>query len=282
MQVVQTVQQMRQIRPDLGPVAFVPTMGALHAGHVALIERAQQFGESVVVSIFVNPTQFAPHEDLDRYPRPIADDLARCEAAGVAAVFNPTVEQLYPPNQMPVQVNVPDLATILEGEARPHFFGGVCRVCAKLFNIVRPEVACFGMKDFQQLRVIEAMVAGLAMDLRIVPCPTVRESDGLAMSSRNVYLDADQRHRALALSAALTEARQMVVQGVDRPQAIEAAMGRILADSDLQVDYAVVRDARTLGALSRIPAGGHGAVALIAGRVDAVRLIDNLPLDHSL
>jgi pantoate--beta-alanine ligase len=124
MQVVQTVQQMRQIRPDLGPVAFVPTMGALHAGHVALIERAQQFGESVVVSIFVNPTQFAPHEDLDRYPRPIADDLARCEAAGVAAVFNPTVEQLYPPNQMPVQVNVPDLATILEGEARPHFFRG--------------------------------------------------------------------------------------------------------------------------------------------------------------
>lgn len=282
MQVVQTVQQMRRIRPGLGQVAFVPTMGALHAGHMSLIERAHEFGQSVVVSIFVNPTQFAPHEDLDRYPRPIADDLAKCENANVAAVFNPTVEQVYPAKQLPLELNIPALATILEGEARPHFFGGVCRVCAKLFNMVTPEVACFGMKDFQQLRVIEAMVAGLAMDLRIVPGPTVREPDGLAMSSRNVYLDTNQRHRALALSTALTEARQMVVQGIDAPGQIESTMHRILTDSQLDVDYAVVRDSRTLGELSHVPAGGHGAVALIAARVERVRLIDNLPLDQSL
>src|SRR6185369_4057963 len=172
-----------------GPVAFVPTMGALHAGHVTLLAAAATMGRHVLASIFVNPTQFGPGEDLTRYPRPLDHDLEKCRAAGVAGVFVPTVDEMYPPSEPPCTADVPALTADLEGRFRPGPFAGVCQVVAKLFGIVQPEVACFGMKDYQQLRVVDAMVRSLNLPVRISALPTVRESDGLAMSSRNAYLN---------------------------------------------------------------------------------------------
>lgn len=270
--VTHTIDECRAHRANLATVAFVPTMGALHEGHLSLMRRAADCADHLAVSIFVNPAQFAPHEDLDRYPRPIERDLELCRAEGVDLVFNPSVDVVYPPGELPVDVNVPALATILEGAARPQFFAGVCRVVAKLFGIVQPDVACFGEKDYQQLRVIEAMTAGLNLPIRIDPCPTIREADGLAMSSRNVYLDAGQRQRARALSRALAEAEQHIAAGEPDPRRIEAAMSEILTAADVRIDYAVVRDPSDLSVLSKVDGR---VVCLIAGHVDRVRLIDN-------
>src|SRR5690349_14558450 len=202
--VARTIAECRDERARLaGKLALVPTMGALHAGHLSLIRQAKNRADHIAVSIFVNPTQFGPREDFNKYPRPIEDDLAKCEQAGVEMVFQPTVEEMYPPGQPQIVVDLPELTNVLEGKHRPGHFKGVCQICAKLFNIVQPQMACFGQKDFQQFRVISAMVEALNWPIEVIGCPTIRESDGIAMSSRNQYLSKDERERALAISRAL-------------------------------------------------------------------------------
>jgi pantoate--beta-alanine ligase len=251
-------------------------MGALHAGHVSLIRRARQLGHTVIVSLFVNPTQFAPHEDLTQYPRPFEKDVKLCLVEEVDGLFAPTVDAMYPPEVVGCDVNVPELAKVLEGASRPTHFAGVCRVVAKLFNMVQPHAACFGMKDYQQLAVIRAMVEDLAFNIQIEACPTVREDDGLAMSSRNVYLEGDDRHHALGLSKALAEAVQMIQAGETDPQIVQHAMAQVMTAHHVTVDYAVVRHAHTLRELDTINTQLAGSVvALVAGKVGPVRLIDN-------
>lgn len=276
MEVVRTIEAFRKMRGAMsGRVGFVPTMGALHAGHLSLTARAKELTDTVVVSVFVNPTQFAPHEDLAKYPRPIERDLDLCEQAGVAAVFNPPVEEIYPPGQAEAMIDVPEVSAILEGVHRPQFFGGVCRVVGKLFNIVQPDLACFGKKDYQQLCVVKAMVRSMCWPIEIVGCETRREDDGLAMSSRNVYLDADQRQRALGLSKALREAERLIRGGERDKWAIERAMTRVLQEHQLRIDYAEVKPADLQpGEVD----WRQGAVCLIAAWCDQVRLIDNMEI----
>ena len=259
---------------ELGPwqgCTLVPTMGALHAGHCALIRQAAQGDSPVLVSIFVNPAQFAPHEDLDRYPRPLETDLAAAAQAGADAVFVPDMAAVYPPDQEVVAPPLPAVATLpgLEDVAREHFFDGVCRVVARLFDLVQPGAAIFGQKDWQQLQVVSAMVQAdqLRFPLQILSGPTVREADGLALSSRNAYLQGDQRPRALALYRALKRAES--TPNVDDA---EAAMHEALNGAGLRVDYAVVRDAATLLPPEHADAPRR---ALIAAWVDSIRLIDN-------
>jgi len=277
MWIAKDIETLRKYRSEAkGYVALVPTMGALHAGHVSLIRRARELGHTVVVSLFVNPTQFAPHEDLTKYPRPFAKDCETCIANGVDGLFVPTVDVMYPPDVLDCQVNVPELAKVLEGEFRPTHFPGVCRVVAKLFNMVQPKVACFGMKDYQQLAVIKSMVQDLAFDVHIEACPTLREEDGLAMSSRNVYLQADHRRHALGLSKALNEAKRLIDEGETDPLIIEQVMQQVMNAHHVIVDYAVLRHAYTLGELDMInPQLTGDLVALVAGKVGPVRLIDS-------
>jgi pantoate--beta-alanine ligase len=272
--VTHTVADCRRARAGLGRVAFVPTMGALHAGHMSLVEAARERAPHVAVSIFVNPTQFGPREDFARYPRPIFDDLQKLEAAGVDLVFHPPVEEMYPPGAADVVVDVPSLTGVLEGRHRPGHFKGVCQVVSKLFNIVRPDVALFGRKDFQQLRVLQAMVAGLDMPVEVVGCPTLRDPDGLAMSSRNQYLSATDRERALAINRALRLAEADVKNGVRQPQRLLTLMKRTLLEKHLQIDYVAVVDADTLKDLTENLTGP--TVLAIAARVGTARLIDNL------
>ena len=263
-----------------GRVALVPTMGALHDGHLSLIKRAHEIGHTVIVSLFVNPTQFAPHEDLEKYPRPFKEDVKKCLAAQVDGLFAPTVDAMYPPEVLSSEVNIPELAKELEGASRPTHFAGVCRVVAKLFNMVKPHAACFGSKDYQQLAVIRAMVEDLAFDIQIEACPTIREADGLAMSSRNVYLQEDERDHALGLSKALSEAQQMIQAGESDPLIVERAMQQVMTAHHVAVDYAVIRHAQTLRQLDSLNLQVTGsAVALVAGKVGNVRLIDNRVID---
>ena len=279
MWIADSIAELKQHRSQApAPVALVPTMGALHAAHQSLIEAAQRHAATVIVSIFVNPTQFSPGEDFDRYPRPADEDLALCRAAGVTGLFQPTVEQMYPPEVPPCRLQVPALAAELEGAARPGHFDGVCRVVAKLLNIVGPHVACFGRKDFQQLRVIQAMVADLNLPVGIIECPTLRDADGLALSSRNVHLSPQQRRHGLGLSKALREAERMIGTADETdPQVVEQAMQQVMQAHQVEVDYAAVRHPLTLAALDSIdPALTGGVVALVAGRVGTVRLIDSV------
>lgn len=254
--------------------ALVPTMGALHEGHLALMRRARALAQPVVISIFVNPAQFGPGEDYQRYPRTMEADLEVAEAAGVEVVFAPEVETMYPPEHPPPVGPLPDVATRpgLEDAHRPGHFAGVCQVVARLLDLVKPSVAIFGEKDYQQLLVVEAMVQA-ARDrwpgLRIERHPTVREADGLAASSRNARLEPSVRDRALGLFRAL-EAAQAA------PETAEETMQRVLAEHDLGVDYAVVRDARTLGP---IETPQPPARALVAARLGDVRLIDNVEVN---
>ncbi|MBI1375414.1 MAG: pantoate--beta-alanine ligase [Phycisphaera sp.] len=274
MLVTHNVADTRAARAGLtGSVACVPTMGALHDGHMSLVRRAAELADHVAVTIFVNPTQFGPNEDLARYPRPIERDLELCRAAGVGLVFNPTVTDVYPPHELDVTVDVPALTTILEGAHRPGHFVGVCRVVAKLLSIIQPDVACFGRKDYQQLKVIEAMVAGLCLPVRVEACDTIREPDGLAMSSRNVYLDDDARLRGLSIYRALSDAKLAADDDGMTPSMIESAMRDTLAAAGMDIDYAVVRHVDTLAELAQLDSP---AVALIAARVGGVRLIDNM------
>lgn len=263
----------------MGRLALVPTMGALHAGHESLLHVARQQAENVAVSIFVNPTQFGPREDFQKYPRPLEQDLAMCERAGVKLVFLPNTEEMYPPDQTDVVIDLPHLTSILEGKHRPGHFKGVCQIVAKLFNIITPEVACFGQKDFQQLRVLTAMVETLNWPIEIAACPTIREPDGLAMSSRNQYLSADERQRALAISRALFTAQTEVKEGVRQTNRLTATMQKILLDQGtlgrvpISIDYVAAIDPITLKNADHV----NGPVVLaLAARVGATRLIDNL------
>jgi pantoate--beta-alanine ligase len=256
------------------PVGLVPTMGALHPGHASLMDEARhrvEDGGRVVVSLFVNPMQFAPGEDLDRYPRTFDADVALCGEHGVDVVFAPTVDEVYPGGEPQVTVEPGPLAAVLEGKVRPTHFRGVLTVVAKLFGLVRPDVAVFGQKDYQQLVLVRRMVADLCMGVEVVGAPTVRETDGLAMSSRNTYLDKEQRNAALVLSSALRAAAENADQGPDHALAAARAVLRTAPGVDL--DYLVVTDPD----LGPAPAAGEGR-ALVAARVGATRLIDNLPL----
>lgn len=249
-------------------------MGALHAGHLRLVEEAKRLSDEVWVSIFVNPTQFGPGEDLDKYPRPIEDDLAACERLGVSAVFMPEPEEVYPPSVIPMAMDVPSLTEGFEGRERPGHFAGVCRVVLKLFNLCQPRYACFGQKDYQQLRVIEAMVEDLNLPIAIQRVATVREADGLAMSSRNRYLNEQDRKHAVGLYKALQLARQLIEEDSETdPANIERAMEQCLVAHKIEPDYCAVRHPETLAEMDIVQ---PPAVALIAGRLGGVRLLDNL------
>jgi pantoate--beta-alanine ligase len=252
-------------------VGLVPTMGALHDGHVQLLKHARPLGESLVASIFVNPTQFAPGEDFEDYPRTFDDDLERCEEAGVDVVFAPTVSTMYPSGLVDaVTVDPGPLGQVLEGAVRPTHFRGVLTVVAKLFGLVRPDVAVFGEKDYQQLVLIRQMSRELALGAEIVGCPTVREADGLAMSSRNRYLSADERTTAASLSEAL---RAGVASAPGGAAAVVAAAHAVLDAAAINPDYLVVTDPE-LG-----PARpGEEARLLVAARVGQPRLLDNTAL----
>ncbi|HEY4187071.1 MAG TPA: pantoate--beta-alanine ligase [Polyangia bacterium] len=253
-------------------IAFVPTMGFLHAGHTALMDEGRRHGDRLALSIFVNPTQFAPGEDLDRYPRDVPGDLAKASAHGVDVVFLPTPATMYPPgHQTTVQVH--ELERGLCGETRPGHFVGVATVVCKLFNIVRPHVAIFGEKDFQQLALIRRMVRDLDMPVEIVALPTVREADGLAMSSRNKFLSPDERARAVAISRALFAARADCAAGTREAASLVAGVQSALAENVTRVDYVELRDAETLRPLAAVDRPAVIAVAAFMGRT---RLIDNV------
>lgn len=254
-------------------IGFVPTMGALHAGHRALIRAARLRCDALVVSIFVNPTQFGPTEDLSRYPRPISQDRALCREEGVDVCFEPAASAMYPEGCQTV-VTVPAIARRWEGEMRPHHFSGVATVVAKLFGIVRPHLALFGQKDFQQSVLVRRMVQDLNAGVKIIVRPTVRERDGLAMSSRNVYLSPEARGVAPMLYRSLRAGREAVRRGKTDARAVEAAMREVIVrESALTIDYLVVCDPRTLEPLSRVTSK---AVLLGAVRLGSIRLIDNL------
>jgi pantoate--beta-alanine ligase len=256
-------------------IGFVPTMGFLHEGHLSLMQRARKENDIVAASIFVNPTQFGPREDLERYPRDAEGDHKKCEAAGVDILFMPTVAEMYPEKSV-VFVTVEGISDILEGAIRPGHFRGVATVVAKLFNIVKPHRAYFGQKDFQQCAVIKRMVAGLNLDIEIIVLPTVREADGLAMSSRNAYLDPEQRQTAACIFRALTAGGELVTGGVREPETIKQKMRAVLGrEKGVEIDYIEVADPDSLAPLER-PEGK--LVLLIAVRLGSTRLIDNLPL----
>jgi pantoate--beta-alanine ligase len=257
-------------------VGLVPTMGALHAGHVRLIETARRECGAVVVTIFVNPTQFGPTEDLAKYPRPLEADLAKCRAAGADLVFHPKPEAMYPQG-FATKVSVGPLATVLEGAHRPGHFDGVATVVLKLFEICGADAAYFGLKDFQQQLVIRRMARDLNVPIDIRTVPTVRDADGLALSSRNVYLSPEERRSALALSESLNLARERLAAGERNVAAVRAAMREHLTSRPgVTVDYATIADPKTLAELdSPQPA----MVALIAARVGSTRLIDNMLIE---
>lgn len=255
-------------------VGFVPTMGALHEGHRSLIRRAREETDVVVVSIFVNPTQFGPREDLSAYPRPIEDDLEACESERVDVVFRPDAEEMYPDDPQ-TSVHVSGLTESMEGVLRPGHFDGVALVCAKLFNIVGGCTAYFGEKDAQQLRVVRRMVRDLDLPVEIVACPTVRDTDGLALSSRNVYLSPEERERALALPRVLRCVERLVRTGERRTDVLEGVAREGLADVDA-VDYVALVDPDSLEPVRRV----DGPVLVCAAvRVGTTRLIDNVLAD---
>lgn len=266
-------------------IAFVPTMGALHGGHMSLISHAKSHPsfkagrDKIVASIFVNPLQFGAGEDLTRYPRPIEADKAKCDAAGVDCLFLPTPDTLYPPH-FQTTVHLSRVTQGLCGDSRPGHFDGVSTVVLKLFNIVQPHWACFGEKDFQQLAVIRRMVADLAIPVEIIPCPIVRDPDGLAMSSRNVYLSADSRQQALALPRALQEAQAQIRAGIIDLATIKPAIEtHLLSQPDITIDYIEFVDRHTLTPLSVYQSGTTQLlIAIKIGRDKPVRLIDNVAL----
>src|SRR6184192_681434 len=256
-------------------VGLVPTMGALHAGHDSLVTRARRENQRVIVSIFVNPAQFGPNEDFARYPRPFEADRARLEALGVDAIFHPPVDQIYPP-AFKTRVDPGPLAEVLEGKSRPGHFAGVLTVVLKLFNLTQPKRAYFGQKDFQQVVLVRQLVRDFGLPVRIVAVPTVREPDGLAISSRNAYLDPGQRELAPAFHHAITEAAHAFARGETDPVRLEAlARERLAATPGLSLDYVAVVDDATLSRPERaIP----GSVLAVAVKLGSIRLIDNVVL----
>lgn len=271
-------EAVRRARSDGRTIGFVPTMGALHAGHVSLIDAARRDGNFVIVSVYVNPTQFGPGEDFTAYPRTLATDVEACVSAGAHLVFAPNDAEMYPPNEQ-TRIHPGRLANTMCGIARPGHFEGVCTVVAKLLNIVLPDAAYFGQKDAQQALIIRRMVEDLCFPVRVVVCPIVREADGLAMSSRNAYLSAEERGRALCLFRGLSLGRDRLLAGATDVRAvrleIEHEVDRVgrAGGGAFALDYVVLVDADTLEPVDR-PAGR----VLLAGavRIGKTRLIDNM------
>jgi pantoate--beta-alanine ligase len=274
MKVLKTISEIKQLKLPQ-PVGFVPTMGYLHEGHLVLVRQARAENSSVVVSIFVNPTQFGPQEDFKKYPRDPKRDLALLEKEGVDIVFTPPVDEMYPPN-FNSWVEVGKIAERLEGASRPGHFRGVATVVARLFDIVQPDKAYFGQKDAQQLLVIKKMVAELNMNLEIVAVPTVREPDGLAMSSRNTYLNPEERKAAVVLYQALGLAQKLWSQGEKDAQAIIRQMTELIQEQPLaHIDYISIADAETLDELDKVK---PPALVSLAVKIGRTRLIDNIVL----
>jgi pantoate--beta-alanine ligase len=265
-----------EARVPLGaPVGFVPTMGALHEGHASLVRRARSESRTVVASVFVNPTQFGPNEDFSRYPRTEEADLTMLEELGVDLAFLPSVEAIYPPGATTF-VDVGPLGLVLEGAARPGHFRGVATVVNILFNLVAPQRAYFGQKDGQQAVVVQRMTSDLGLPIEIVVCPTVREEDGLALSSRNRYLREDERAQAVTLSRALLAAEAALRAGERSGDALRDRMSAVLAGQSLcKTDYVSVADAETLEELTTVD---RPALASLAVQFPSARLIDCLPL----
>jgi pantoate--beta-alanine ligase len=256
-------------------IAFVPTMGNLHAGHIALVKRAQALGSKVVVSIFVNPTQFDRPEDLAAYPRTLAEDCGKLQAGGADLVFTPTPALMYPSGGLATKVDVPGVSELLEGASRPGHFTGVSTVVCKLFHLVQPDVAVFGEKDFQQLMLIRQMVRDLDMDIHIEGLPTVREADGLALSSRNGYLTTAERKLAAGLQLTLGEVVDALHKGRQDYVSLQVEAVQTLASRGFQPDYVEIRRAVDL-----LPAqaGDEDLVVLGSAWLGKARLIDNIPL----
>ena len=277
MEIIKTIAEMRRLRSSLAePLGFVPTMGFLHQGHLALIRQAKEGNASVAVSIFVNPTQFAPGEDYERYPRDIQNDLAELEKIGIDVVFTPSRSEMYP-HGFSSRVEVDRLTSRLEGAARPGHFSGVTTIVARLFNIIRPTRAYFGQKDAQQVAVIKKMVSDLNMDTKIISLPTVREPDGLAMSSRNSYLNPKERQAALILYQSLMLAKKLYRQGEEDAAKLRGEMVRFIRKEPLAtIDYVAITDALTLEELESVK---PPALVSLAVKIGETRLIDNIVLE---
>jgi len=280
MEIAKTIESVRNLvkaaHSQGKKIGLVPTMGALHIGHISLIEAAVKRCDFVVVSIFVNPTQFGPGEDFEKYPRPLDADLKICRQTGVDVVFTPAKEQMYSEENL-TWVNVEKLTEQLCGQSRPVHFRGVTTVCAKLFNIVEPDIAFFGQKDGQQAIVIKRMVADLNMPLEIAICPTIREPDGLAVSSRNKYLTKQQRKDATLIYKSLQKCREMIDARATDSETIIAEMRKILSQApSIKIEYISIVDAETLQAVDKIAGRVNAAVAV---RIGQARLIDNILVD---
>lgn len=282
MEVINTIEKVRSAVADARKagktIGLVPTMGALHQGHRSLIQRCRAECDLVIVSIFVNPTQFGPTEDLETYPRNFSRDLELTRKEGVDVIFAPSEKELYPEGFQTV-VNLKALPGHLCGISRPHFFRGVATVVTKLFNIVKPHTAIFGQKDFQQLVIIRRLIQDLNLDIEIVGCPTIREADGLAMSSRNSYLSPDQRRHARCLYEALENAQVLLDGGIDDAgRLIQDARRRILAHPQTDIDYIAICNPQTLEDINTV---NQTALMALAVTVGSTRLIDNRILDPS-
>lgn len=280
MRVIETITEMKAVinsNRSLGKtIGFVPTMGYLHEGHLSLAKRSVHDNDFTVMSIFVNPTQFGPNEDFEKYPRDMERDLQLAESAGVDVVFVPGVAEMYP-DKYKTYVNVDDITNVLCGQSRPGHFKGVTTVVNKLFNIVEPHKAYFGQKDAQQVVVIEKMVRDLNMNLEIVTCPIIREPDGLALSSRNVYLDKNEREAAVILSKSLFETEKLIKEGEkSKVKVVEYLRGRINSQKLAAIDYIEVVSADSLGPINHL----EGCILIaLAVRFGKTRLIDNIMLE---
>lgn len=279
MQLINSIAQLRAVikgyRLAGDTIGFVPTMGNLHEGHLDLVKCAGKRADRKIVSIFVNPTQFEKQDDLDKYPRTMEDDLNKLESLGVDVVFAPTAKEMYPQDRLVTQVDIPDISCLLEGSSRPGHFRGVATVVTKLFNIVSPDVAIFGQKDFQQLMLIRQMVSDLDMPIKVVAAPTMRESDGLAMSSRNNRLTVDQRQLAAHIYRVLQYIEEQLIAGVKTFQSLQNSAMKELDNLGFKSDYIQVCSAKTL-----LPAdkSDKELVILAAAYMGDIRLIDNIPV----
>ena len=279
MRIIRDIREMqtasRSARLQGLTIGFVPTMGALHEGHLSLVRRARDLANLVVVSIFVNPLQFGPTEDFNKYPRTLEADSARLDAEGVEIVFAPTPAQMYPPRATTV-VQVEGLSEKLDGRSRPGHFRGVSTVVAKLFHIVQPDIAVFGQKDAAQVAVLRRMVRDLNMDVQLIVAPIVREADGLALSSRNAYLTAEQRRQALVLHRALMQVQAVANSGETRAEQLRsAALAVLCSEPSAKLDYFTIVDPDTLEPVDDV---SQGALAAVAAEFGVTRLIDNLLL----
>lgn len=278
MRVIQTVSEFREYRRSLGDstLAFIPTMGALHDGHLSLISTAKTVSNIVIVSIYVNPTQFGKNEDLNRYPKPLEADLDKLSKLNVDVVFTPNNEEIYPKGlEESTQVIVPILSEKWCGFSRPQFFKGITKVVLRLFNIVQPTHAIFGEKDFQQLQIIKRMVSDLFLEITIIGSPTTREKNGLAMSSRNQYLSENEKEMASVIYRAFNDVKTNFKNGLKEIQSLTEIIRKQILKTDIEIDYLAIVDSETLEV---VPQPYNGCRIVFAGTLNDTRLIDNMKL----